>query len=167
MLADNHVCDMLVGDVWKGDQSLPAAPAGRLCGLRADDVSNHRVQAIRTDQEIPFGRAAVVELQPNSVLRTDDPDRTGIAPDAIGRKAFQQPFKQDSTWDHPNWCSQPVHDRSQVHNGGWAPHSRTGGRRLPAPLHIPPQLPQTVRAVGPDGYGAAPRLHIRPPFEDG
>jgi hypothetical protein len=48
------------------------------------------------------------ELEPNSVLRTDDPDRTGIAPDA--RKAFQQPFKQNSTWDHPNWCAQPVHD---------------------------------------------------------
>ena len=39
------------------------------------------------------------ELEPNSVLRTADPDRTGIAPDAIGRKAFQQPFKQNSTWD--------------------------------------------------------------------
>jgi len=61
------------------------------------------VQAIRTDQQIAFGPAAVFELEPNSVLRTDDDsDRTGIAPDAIGRKAFQQPFKQDSTWDHPN-----------------------------------------------------------------
>src|SRR5260370_24015274 len=67
VLADNHLCDVLVGDVWKGDQSLPAAPAGRLRGLRADDASNLGAQAIRTDQQISFGRAAVFELYPNSV----------------------------------------------------------------------------------------------------
>jgi hypothetical protein len=70
------------------------------------------------------------ELEPNSVLRTDDPDRTGIAPDA--RKAFQQPFKQNSTWDHPNWCAQPVHDRSQVHGGDRATrgcHDAQGGQQ--------------------------------------
>ena len=107
-------CDVLVGDVREGDQSLPAAPAGRLRGWRTDDVSNHRVQAIRTDQQIAFGRAAVFELDPHPVLRTDHPDRTGVASDAIGRKAFQQTFKQDSTWDHPNRSAQPVHDRGQV-----------------------------------------------------
>jgi hypothetical protein len=51
------------------------------------------MHAIRTDQHISFGRAAVFELDPHSIGRTDHPDRTGVASDAIGRKAFQQPFK--------------------------------------------------------------------------
>ena len=163
-------CDVLVGDVREGDQSLPAAPAGRLRGLRADDVSNHRVQTIRTDQQIPFGRAAVFELDPHSVPRTDHPDRTGVAPDAIGRKAFQQPFKQDSTWDHPNGCAQPVHDRGQVDSGDRTtrrcrdPH---GGQQLTGPVHIDAQLLQNRRAIGPDGHRATTGRHIRPPFEDG
>ena len=67
VLADNDVRDVLLGDVGKGDQSLPAAPAGRLRRLRADDIANHRVQAVCTDQKIPFGEAAVVELDPRSV----------------------------------------------------------------------------------------------------
>jgi hypothetical protein len=128
------------------------------------------VQAIRTDQQISLGRAAVLELEPDPVLRIDHPDRTGIAPDAIGRKAFQQPFKQDSTWDHPNWCSQPVHDRSQVDNGNRTTrgcHDPHGGQGLTGAIHIDPKLPQNGRPIGPDGYGAATCLHIRPPFEDG
>jgi hypothetical protein len=95
-------------------------------------------------------------------LRTDDPDRTGIAPDA--RKAVQQPFKQNSTWDHPNWYAPPVHDRSQVHGGDRATrgcHDAQGGQQLTGPIHIDPQLPQNRRA-----YGVATCLHIRPPFED-
>ena len=110
------------------------------------------------------------ELEPNSVLRTDDPDRAGITRDAIGRKAFQQPFKQDSTWDHPNWCAQPVHDRSQVHSGDRATRGcrdPQGGQQLTGPIHVDPQLPQNRRAIGPDSYGAATCLHLRPPFEDG
>jgi hypothetical protein len=107
------------------------------------------------------------ELEPNSVLRTDDPDRTGIAPDA--RKAVQQPFKQNSTWDHPNWYAPPVHDRSQVHGGDRATrgcHDAQGGQQLTGPIHIDPQLPQNRRAIGPDSYGAATCLHIWPPFDD-
>ena len=117
VLADNDQCGVLVGDVRKGDQSLPAAPAGRLRVQCADGISNHRVQTIRTDQQISFGRAAVFELDPDSVVRTDHPDHPGVASDAIGRKAFQQTVKQDSTWDHPNRCAQPVHDRGQVQSG--------------------------------------------------
>ena len=163
-------CDVLVGDVREGDQSLPAAPAGRLRGWRTDDVSNHRVQAIRTDQQIAVGQAAVFELDSHPVARTDHPDRTGVASDAIGRKAFQQPFKQDSTRDHPNRCAQPVHDRGHVDGDERAtrrcrdPH---GGQQLTGPVHIDAQLLQNRRAVGPDGHGTATSPHIRPLFEDG
>ena len=69
VLADNHQCDALVGAVRKGGQSLPAAPAGRLRRLRADDVANHRVHTVRADHQIPFGGAAVFELDPHPVLR--------------------------------------------------------------------------------------------------
>src|ERR1700676_3294425 len=48
-LTDNVHCDVLVREVREGDQSLPAAPAGRLRGWCADDLANHRVQAIRTN----------------------------------------------------------------------------------------------------------------------
>src|ERR1700722_11300609 len=128
------------------------------------------MQAIRTDQEISFGRAAVFELDANSVLRTEDPDRAGIARAPTGRKPLQQPFKQDSTWDHPNWCAQPVPDRSQVHSGDRATrgcHDPQGGQQLTGPIHVDPQLPQTRCAFGPDGYGPPACLHIRSPFEDG
>ena len=163
-------CDVLVGDVREGDQSLPAAPAGRLRGWRTGDISDLRVQTIRTDQQIPFGRAAVLELDPHPVARTDRPDHTGVASDAIGRKAFQQTVKQDSTWDHPNRSAQPVHDRGQVDIDQRAtsrcrdPH---GGQQLTSPVHIDAQLLQNRRAVGPDGHRTATGPHIRPLFEDG
>ena len=103
-------------------------------------------------------------------MRTDHPDCTGVASDAIGRKAFQQPFKQDSTRDHPNGCAQPVHDRVQVHGGERATrgcHDPHGGQQLTGPVHVDTQLLQNRRAIGPDGHGAAACLHIRPLFEDG
>src|SRR5882757_11432425 len=59
LLADSEQCNALICDVRKSGQSLPATPTGRLCASGADDVSNLRVQAIRTDQQISFGRAAV------------------------------------------------------------------------------------------------------------
>src|ERR1700738_957088 len=34
VLADKHLRDVLVDDVWKSDQSLPAAPTGRFRALR-------------------------------------------------------------------------------------------------------------------------------------
>src|ERR1700739_2843808 len=83
VLADNHQCDMLVGNVRKAHHSLPAAPAGWLRMWCADAVSNHRVQPIRTDQQISLGRAAVFELDPHSVARTDHLDRSRVASDAI------------------------------------------------------------------------------------
>ena len=158
MLTDDHVCDVLVGEAGQADHSLPAAPAGRLRGGRANDVPNHRVQTVRTDQQISLRPAAIFELEPNSVVRADHPDRTGIAPDAVGRKAFQQPFKQDSTWDHPHWCAQSVRDRCQVHSGDRATrwcHDPQGGEQLTRPIHIDPELPQNRCAIGPDGDGPA------------
>src|SRR6185312_12518158 len=62
VLADDLYCDVFVGDVWESGQSLPAAPAGRLRRFRAGDISDLRVQAIRTDQQIPLRAAAVFEL---------------------------------------------------------------------------------------------------------
>ena len=91
-LADDDVCDVLVGDIGeigKTDQSLPAAPACRLCMFGADDVSNHRVQAVGTDQQIAFGRGAVFELDPHPVARAVNSDRASVESDAFSRKAFQ------------------------------------------------------------------------------
>ncbi len=70
MLADGKECDVLVGDVRKRGQSLPAAPAGRFRVSGADDVSNPRMQAIGTDQQISLGCAPVFELDPYPVVRT-------------------------------------------------------------------------------------------------
>ena len=47
-------------------------PVG-FAGCRTGDISNHRVQTIRADQQIAFGRAAVFELDPHPVVRTDRP----------------------------------------------------------------------------------------------
>ncbi len=170
VLADDLHRDVLVGNVREGDQSLPAAPTGRLRGFRTGDVSHHRVQTIRTDQQIALRAAAVSELDSHPVLRADRSDHARIAPDAIGRKAFHQALKKDSTWDHPNGPVQPVHDGGHVDIHQLAtsrcrdPH---GGQQLSRPVHIDSQLLQNRRAIGPDGHRTTAGPHIRPPLEDG
>ena len=170
MLADREECHVLIGDVRKSGQSLPATPAGRLRVSGADDVSDLRVQAIRTDHQISLGDAPVFELDPHAVVRTDHLVRTGVVSDAIDRKPVQQPLEQDSTGDHPNRRAQPVHDRGQVQGddpstrGCHDPHS---GQQLTGPVHVHAQLCQNRRAVGPDGDGSATCLRIRPLLENG
>ena len=169
VLADDLQCHVLFGDVRKGDPSLPAAPAGRLCVLRADDISDLRVQAIRTDQQIPFGRAAVFEVDPHSVVSTDHPDRTGVASDAIGRKALQQTVKQDRRGTcrtgpptcPPSWSRRwwRAGDPSMSRSARWTAIDR--------PLHVDAQLLQNRRAIGPDSHRTATGPHIRPLLEDG
>jgi len=68
VLTDNDSCDVLVGHVGNRDQALPAAPAGRRGGLCAEEVANHRVQAVRADQKVSFSEAAVVEINPYPVV---------------------------------------------------------------------------------------------------
>ena len=170
MLADGQERDVLVGDVRKRGQSLPAAPAGRFRVSGADDVSNPRMQAIGTDQHISLGCAPVFELDPYPIVRTDHLDRTGVVSDAIGRKALKQTLKQDSTRNHPNGRAQPVHDRGQVQRDERASrgcHDPHGGQQLTGSVHINAQLFENRRAVGPDGDGAATCLRIRPLFVDG
>ena len=87
VLADDLHCHILFGDVGNGGQSLPAAPAGRLRGFPTGDMSNLRVQTIRTDQQIPVRAAAVFELDPHPVLRIERRGHTGVALDAIGRES--------------------------------------------------------------------------------
>ena len=67
VLADCEECDALIGDVRDGGQSLPATPAGGLRVPGADDVSDLRMQAVRTDQQISLGGAPVFELDPHPV----------------------------------------------------------------------------------------------------
>ena len=145
VLADDLHCDILFGDVGDGDQSLPAAPAGRLRGFRTGDMSDLRVQTIRTDQQIPVRAAAVFELDPHPVRRVERRGRTGVASDAIGREALQQTVEQDATRDHPNGPAQPVHDRIQ-RDVDQRPTSRCrdphGGQHLTRPVHIDTQLLQ-------------------------
>ena len=154
----------------KSDQSLPAAPAGRLCRWRTGEFANLRVQTVRTDQQIPFCRAAVLELDPHPVTRADRPDHAGTASDAVHRKALQQTAKQDSTWDHPDRSAKPVHDRGQVdvdqRTAGRRRHPH-GGQQLARPVHIDAKLLENRRAVGPDGHRAATGPRIRSLFEDG
>ena len=111
----------------------------------------------------PITRSPSTELPSSNSTRTpfcatDHPDRARVVPDAIGRKAFQQPLEQDPTWDHPHRRAQPVHDRGQIQSGDRSTgrcHHPHGGQRLTGPVHIDTQLPQNRRAVGPDGHGPA------------
>ena len=127
------------------------------------------MQTIRTDQQVPFGRTAVFEVDPHPVARIDHPHRTGVALDAIGRKAFQQTVEQDATWDLPNRSAEPVHDRGQIDGGERTacrcrdPH---GGQQLTGPVHVDAELLENCGAVGPDGHRAATWPHIRSLFED-
>ena len=156
--------------VRKGGQSLPAAPAGRLCVLGADDVSNHRVHAVRTDQQISFGRAAVFELDPHPVLRTDHLDRWEL----YRMRSVGKPSSSRSSRTRRGTIRTGAPSRSTIAvrskvtsrpTGGC--HDPHGGQQLTGPVHVDAQLPQNRRAVGPDGDGSAACLRIRPLFEDG
>jgi hypothetical protein len=128
------------------------------------------VQTIRTDQQIAFDRAAVLELDPHAIARTDRLDYTGITVDAVGRKAFEQTVEQNPTGDHPNGSAQAVHDRGDVDIDQLTTGRRRnphGGQQLTRSLHIDAKLIQDRRAVGPDGHRTATGPHIRSPFEDG
>jgi hypothetical protein len=127
------------------------------------------VQAIRTDKQIAFGRATVLELDPYPIASTDCPNDAGIAADPVGRKACKQTVEQNSARDHPNGSAQAVHDRGNVDIDQPTTGRRRnphGGQQLTRPVHIDAKLIQDRRAVGPDGHRTATGPHIRPPFED-
>ena len=78
--------------------------------------------------------------------------------------------KQDSAWDHPDRCAQPVHHRGQVQGGDPATggcHDPHGGQQLTCAVHIDAELLENRRAVGPDGHGTPARRHVWPLVEDG
>ena len=170
MLTDGEERDVLVGDVRKRRQSLPTAPARRLRVTGSDDVTNLRMQAVSTDQQIPLDHAPVRELDPHPVGRTGHFCRSAVVLDVVGRKAGQQSFKQHATRDHADGRPQPVHDRGQVQGDERASsgrHDPHGGQKLTGSVHIDAQLLQNCCAVGPDGDGSAAGPCIRPLFEDG
>jgi hypothetical protein len=145
VFADDLHCDIVFGDVGDGDQSLPAAPAGRLRGFPTGDMSDLRVQTIGTDQQIPVRAGAVFELDPHPVLGVERRSRADVASDAIGWKALQQTVKQDAARNHPDGSAQPVDDRVQGDVDQWMTSGRRdphGGQQLTRTVHVDAQLLQ-------------------------
>ena len=128
------------------------------------------MQTIRADHQIPFGGAAVFELDPHPVLATDHPDRAGVVlMRSVGKPASSRSSRTRRGTIRTGAPSRStIAVRSTVVSGRPVDvTTRTVESSLTCPVHIDAELLQNRRAVGPDGHRPAAGMHAWPPFEDG